>query len=140
MPRWPAPLLALALLAGCTGSGGPAPACPAGLAPAMGYTAMFGLTMRGQPISTAQWQAFEARELTPRFPAGYSLSEATGSWRNQQGQVSREPSRFFFVLVPAAQAATAHAALAEAMAAYRQAFAQESVGLLVQPGCTSGLF
>ncbi len=130
-------LLALLLLAGCAGA---APSCPAGLTPSVGLTAMFGLNQGGQRIPEAAWAAFETRELTARFPAGYSLSEATGSWRNAQGRISREPSRFFFVLAPAAQATQTRAALDAAREAYKREFAQESVGLMVQPTCTAGLF
>ena len=129
-------LLALLLLAGCAGA---APSCPAGLTPAVGLTAMFGLNQGGQRIAEPAWASFEARELTARFPAGYSLSEATGSWRNAEGRIGREPSRFFFVLAPAAEATAARAKLDAARAAYRREFAQESVGLRVQPACVAGL-
>lgn len=131
--------LALALLAGgCAAP--PPPHCEAGLAAATGFTAMFGLTRQGQRIPQPAWDSFEARELTARFPGGYTLTEATGTWRNRQGGTTREPSRFFFVLVPAAQAAEVRAGLDAAREAYRRDFAQESVGLMVQPACVAGLF
>lgn len=130
-------LLLLPLLAGCTQP----PACGAGLAPSVGLTGYFGLAMPGnRQVSPAQWQAFQDSELQPRFPAGFTVSEATGSWRGPEGRIATDPTRVFFVLAPAGQAAAAQAGLEQAIAAYRHAFQQQSVGLLVQPGCTSGLF
>ncbi len=125
------------LLAGCAQPLG----CGAGLVPSVGLTGLFGLDMPGgQRLSPAQWQAFQNAELQPRFPAGFTVSDATGSWRGPDGRITSDPTKVFLVLAPAAQAATARAGLEQAIAVYRRDFQQQSVGLLMQPGCTSGLF
>lgn len=41
-------------------------------------------------ISPAQWQAFLDTEVTPRFPAGFSVLDAYGQWRDQG---AKEPER-----------------------------------------------
>ena len=38
-------------------------------------------------ISPAQWQAFLDTEVTPRFPAGFSVYDAYGQWRDQGAKV-----------------------------------------------------
>ena len=132
----------LLLLAGCAGgTPGGGIACGPGLTPSVGLTGMFGLTRPGGALlPDNDWHEFLAAELTPRFPAGFTVTAATGSWRNRQGQVISVPTRLFFVLAPAEGAATARTGLEAAIAAWLRRTGQESVGLLVQPGCTSGLF
>jgi hypothetical protein len=132
----------LLLLAGCAGgTPGGGIACGPGLTPSVGLTGMFGLTRpSGALLPQDAWREFLASELAPRFPAGFTVTEATGSWRNRQGEVISVPTRLFFVLAPADDAAAARVGLEAAIAAWLRRTGQESVGLLVQPGCTSGLF
>ena len=135
--RLPA-LVAALLLAGC--AAGPPPCAP-GLTPSVGLTGMFGLSLPGGGmVAPEAWRGFVEAELTPRFPSGYTITEATGSWRNRRGEIVSVPTRLFFVLAPAEDAAKARRELEAAIAAWLRQTRQESVGLLVQPGCAGGLF
>lgn len=42
-------------------------------------------------------QAFLAEEVTPRFPDGLTLWNATGQWRTQPGRVGTIPSRVLLI-------------------------------------------
>lgn len=53
----------------------------------------FGLGPADQPdkgISEAEWRAFLDREVSPRFPAGFSVLDVYGQW---QGKKEPTPSR-----------------------------------------------
>jgi len=41
-------------------------------------------------VSDAEWRAFLDEAVTPLFPAGLTVVEATGQWKGQSGQVERE--------------------------------------------------
>ncbi len=45
-------------------------------------------------VSEAAWTRFVAREMTPRFPDGLTITEATGQWRDPaDGTIVREPAK-----------------------------------------------
>lgn len=86
--------------------------------------------------SEARWRAFLAREVTPRFPDGLTVYETTGQWRDPATKaIAREKSRVLRIIVPGDTpprdkiAAVAHA--------YKQQFAQKSVGVVIRPACVS---
>jgi hypothetical protein len=69
-------------------------------------------------------------EVVPRFPAGFTVLAATGSYRGRDGQIISEPSRILEVWAPAEpadQAQAAAKALRDIGASYKQRFQQESV-------------
>lgn len=45
----------------------------------------------GGEVSEAEWRAFVAEEVTPRFPDGLTLWRAEGQWRGADGVIAREP-------------------------------------------------
>src|SRR5207253_3721246 len=54
----------------------------------------FGLSRTaGAEISDAEFAAFLAQVVTPRFPEGLSVLEARGQWRDSAGRTVREPAR-----------------------------------------------
>jgi hypothetical protein len=85
----------------------------------------FGLSSPDGEITDAQWQAFLSDVVTPRFPDGLTAWDAKGQWKNQKGEITREPSRVLQLVHPAS--AKADAAIAEIIAAYKNKFRQESV-------------
>jgi hypothetical protein len=76
-------------------------------------------------VTEAEWAAFLADVVTPRFPQGLTVWSADGQWRDSARRINREPT-FVLELVHAPEAA-ADTALQAIVAEYRRRFAQESV-------------
>jgi hypothetical protein len=98
---------------------------------------MFGRNIGGRlGDGEAAWSRFLAREVTPRFPDGLSVLDATGRWRdNERGRLMREPSRL--VIIVTADDTPAHDKIAAIIAAYKQRFHQRSVGVISHPVCAA---
>jgi hypothetical protein len=128
-------MLAAGFLAGCA-------AVPSPLLCGPGQDAMtvaellFGLKSRGRVIAESEWRRFLAREVTPRFPDGLTAVNAAGQWRDRErGTIVREPSKV--VIIAFRDDAAARTKLEEIVQAYKQRFAQQSVGVLTRPVCAS---
>jgi hypothetical protein len=86
--------------------------------------------------SDARWRQFLAREVTPRFPDGLTVYEATGQWRDPaRNVIVREKSRVLRIIIAADE--PAHDRIAAVAAAYKKQFAQKSVGIVTRPACVS---
>jgi hypothetical protein len=85
----------------------------------------FGMTYASGTVGEAEWRAFVARSITPRFPDGLTSYEATGQWRDAKGQIVRQPSRVVELLHPEGEAPSR--AVAEIAAAYKREYGQEAV-------------
>nr|WP_272886702.1 DUF3574 domain-containing protein [Phenylobacterium aquaticum] len=96
---------------------------------------VFGRNIDGRPgVSDADFQSFVDAELTPRFPDGLTVIDATGQWRGGVGRVEREASKLVMLVLP--DRSTASLARLDAVrAAYKARFHQESVMILGQPVC-----
>lgn len=111
----------------------PAPPAPAPAAHcAVGDTALirdvlyFGRnTPDGLELSDSAWQQFVDEVLTPRFPAGLTIWDATGQWRGVSGQVERERSKVLTLLHT--DDSSSDGLVAEAVGEYKRRFAQEAV-------------
>ncbi len=76
-------------------------------------------------VSDAQWTAFLAEEVTPRFPGGLSVLDLAGQYRAPGGPIVRENSKLLAVIV---FDAPAHAPKVESIVdAYKVTFGQHSV-------------
>lgn len=119
----------LLALAGCASP----PDCPyPGTSPMLVAQLFFG---RGN-VPDASWAAFAAGPLTENFPDGFTALDAAGQWREAQGQpIGHEPSQLVIVAAPDTPATREH--LRTVMAAYRNRFAQKSVGLILEPSCAA---
>jgi Protein of unknown function (DUF3574) len=86
----------------------------------------FGASIPGGGIvDDAAWQQFESDAITPAFPRGYTVAEANGHWRGNDGRSEAERSRVVTIIhVDSAQDAQALRAIAEG---YVTRFHQESV-------------
>lgn len=87
-------------------------------------------------VSEPAWRRFVAREITPRFPDGLTVTDALGQWRNPaSGRIVREPSKRVEIVVPGN--ADDAARLDAVVSAYKRRFHQRSVGLILQSACVS---
>jgi Protein of unknown function (DUF3574) len=87
-------------------------------------------------VSEVAWRRFVAREITPRFPDGLTVTNATGQWRDPaSGNMVREPSKRVEIVLPGR--ADDAARLDAVVAAYKRRFHQHSVGVIVQSACVS---
>jgi hypothetical protein len=92
----------------------------------------FGLTRPGGGgVTEADWQAFLADHVTPRFPEGLTYLEGNGQWRGSAGVITREPSRVLILIHEAGSGPVT--AIEEIRALYRRLFDQESVLLTRSP-------
>lgn len=80
----------------------------------------------GARVDASAWRDFVETEILPRFPDGFTIMDAEGSWRSAAtGRAVSEPSRVLLVLHP--DTADSHGRLDAIAAAYRARFRQESV-------------
>jgi Protein of unknown function (DUF3574) len=85
-------------------------------------------------VSEADWSDFVAREVTPRFPDGFTIVDAAGQWRDaRRGSILHEGSKLIEIVLPGGGDDRAKSdAIAEA---YKRRFEQQSVGLVIGPAC-----
>jgi len=125
----------LLLLAGCAA---PEPRCT-GMPGDAAVTVqlLFGRSMKGGGrIDDAAWRDFLARSVTPRFPDGLTVLEGSGQWRQRAtGQIVSEPSTLVEIVTTGSP--ETFRKLDAIRAEYRERFAQESVGLVVNESCAS---
>jgi hypothetical protein len=134
-----AALSVIVLTAGETGIGAQtsAPSCHGTQQPKMVAELMFGRDIgRRVGVSEAAWVHFVAREMTPRFPDGLTITDAIGQWRDRDsGRIVREPSKHVEIVLPGN--ADDDTRLDAIVAAYKRAFHQQSVGVIVRSACVS---
>jgi len=124
------PLLLALALAGCA-----VPPCPEGGAAVLDQL-YFGTSRAHGPDLTAQdWSDFVAAEIAPRFPQGFTVLEAQGQWRNDDGSVAQERTHVLQLVHPAETAGAA--ALRDIATRYRLRFGQEAVLRVGVPACTT---
>ena len=96
----------------------------------------FGRIVAEAPIGDAEWRDFLATSVTPRFPAGLTVLEASGQWRQRStGRVIFEPSTIIEIATD--RSANTLARLEAIRSEYRSRFHQEAVGLVVGQSCAS---
>ena len=85
-------------------------------------------------VSEPAWRRFVAREITPRFPDGLTVTDAVGQWRDpDSGRIVRERSKRVEIVLPGH--ADDAAWLDAIVSAYKRQFHQRSVGLILQSAC-----
>lgn len=127
------------LIAAATGAGAEtdSSSCHGGLAEKAVAELLFGRDIGGRlGVSEAAFARFVARELTPRFPDGLTITDATGQWRDRRsGRIVREPSKHVEIVLPGN--ADDQARLEAIASAYKRTFRQQSVGIILRPACVS---
>jgi len=98
---------------------------------------MFGRNIGGQlGVSEELWSDFVAKEITPRFPDGLTVDDAVGQWRDlATNKIVKEPSKDVQLIVPAS--AEVKEKIDAIVAAYKQRFQQQAVGVVMRPACVS---
>ena len=111
--------------------------CRAGQQPTLSAELFFGRNIgQRHAVTEAAWSRFLASEITPRFPAGLTVVDATGQWRDRnRNMLVRERSKL--VLLTLRPGAADQAKIDAIVAAYKRRFRQQSVAVLVRPGCIS---
>lgn len=131
-------LLAIALaLAACAPAPRETEACAAPARERVVADMYFGRNIGGElGVSDAQWEAFVAAEITPRFPDGLTIADAEGQWRDSAtGAIVREPSKQLTVFL--SEEGRDRAALQTIADAYKSQFQQQAVALVIERSCVS---
>jgi hypothetical protein len=95
----------------------------------------FGTATPSGRVTPEAWTKFIGEIVTPRFPEGLSVWQASGQWRSASGEVIREPSYVMSLVHP--DEATASKAVQEIIASYKTRFHQEAVLRVKTPACMS---
>lgn len=120
------------MLAGCAEFS--SAACPAGLTHTKTAELFFGRNDgTAEAVDDADWQSFVDVEIAPRFPDGFTLSDASGAWRGKDGSTVRERTKRLFVVL--AGKPDEPEKLAAIRNAYAARFHQDSVMLFEGEGC-----
>jgi mannose/fructose-specific phosphotransferase system component IIA len=88
----------------------------------------------GGEVSEEQFQTFVAQIITPLFPAGLTIFDAEGQFKDSSEMIIEEPSKVITLLFE--DTAINEQAIDEIITAYLQQFAQESVLLVVDEDVT----
>lgn len=87
-------------------------------------------------VTETKWSRFVDREITPRFPDGLSVVDAKGQWRDSaRNTIVREPSKLVTIVLPGKGGDAER--LSQIIEAYKRAFHQQSVALVVRPACVA---
>ena len=88
----------------------------------------FGLSIPGGgTVSEDEWSQFTAEVVTSRFPEGFTIINATGQYKEKDGQVIREPSKVMVFLYRARTRTASRRKIEEIRRAYIRRFKQEAV-------------
>jgi hypothetical protein len=101
------------------------PSCRSGEQLRVLDTLYFGTHSLRGAVTADEWRKFLDTTVTPRFPQGLTVSQASGQWRGADGTIVRESSYVLSLIHP--DGAPSDAAIGEIVASYKSAFAQESV-------------
>jgi hypothetical protein len=89
----------------------------------------------GSVVSDADWNRFVDAEVTPRFPDGLTVLDASGQWRNSTGAIEKERSRILVILHRPAEATDQRIEAIRSL--FKARFKQESVMRIDQASCVS---
>ena len=110
--------------------------CPEGSDRYAEYQLFFGRsTTDGSEVTDEEWATFLAEVVTPRFPAGLTVLDAAGQWRDDSGTIQRERSKVLWIL--AAPGEETLRLINEISAEYERRFDQDSVLRIHGTACAS---
>jgi hypothetical protein len=95
----------------------------------------FGTAKPNGAVSIEEWRAFLKATVTPRFPQGLTVWQATGQWRSAYGEISRESSHVLDLVHP--DDAISERAVLEIVDIYKSRFQQEAVLRVRTSACMS---
>jgi hypothetical protein len=128
--RWSLITAGLFAAVGCAARAAPSPAsspaCAVGDTVLVRETLYFGRNRPGGgTVADADWKNFLNQVLTPRFPAGLTVMDATGQWRGESGVVEQEQAHV--VTVYHGGEAASRRAIRDVALEYKRRFGQEAV-------------
>ena len=83
-------------------------------------------------MTEQQWADFVAAEITPHFPQGLTINDTVGQWRDpDKNTIVKNVT----IVVP--QNEPVEQKIAAIVAAYKQRFQQQSVGVVMRAACVS---
>lgn len=126
-------MTAAALAAGCAST--PSQPCAANERRSVHDMLYFGTAMPQGAVSKKDWADFVDHTVTPRFPQGLSVWNASGQWGAAQGGIVRETSYVLSLVHP--DEAAQDRLVQEIVAVYRVRFRQEAVLRVRAPACVS---
>jgi len=132
-------LLSIAVAAaGCAANPAPSPtaalSCTAGDTLLVRETLYFGRSRPGGgTVSDAEWKSFLAEVVTPRFPSGLTVQEASGQWKSASGAAEQERSEIITLYHPDTEAS--RQSIHEIALEYKRRFQQEAVLRERSPTC-----
>jgi hypothetical protein len=111
--------------------------CPLPSKAMMRAELLFGRNIGGRLAVTEQaFARFVAAEITPRFPAGLTVIDAAGQWRDSAtGRIVREKSKL--VVLMTGDEPGSRERIAAIAQAYKTRFRQQSVGVVTRPVCAA---
>jgi uncharacterized protein DUF3574 len=89
----------------------------------------------GGTVSDVEWKNFLAQVITPRFPLGLTVLNATGQWKGASGEVEEERSEIVTIFHPDDE--TGRRSVREIALEYKRRFRQEAVLRERAPTCAS---
>jgi len=95
----------------------------------------FGTATPGGVVTPDQWAGFLRDTVTPRFPNGLTVMQASGQWRGADGTIVQESSHVLDLLHP--DDAKSEKAVVEIVEAYKASFRQEAVLRVRAQACAS---
>jgi Protein of unknown function (DUF3574) len=133
----PAAAVLTLLLCGVATSEAQLLACEGAQKPQQVVELMFGRKVPGRSAVTEdEWDRFLDHEIITRFPEGLTVLSAMGQWHDQSSnRIIREPSKIVLIVLPGKDADLAR--VNEIAEAYKSRFKQQSVVVILRPGCVS---
>lgn len=97
---------------------------------------LFGLSKAdGSSVTEAEFQTFINQEVTPRFPDGLTLMNATGQFKTSKNVIIKEKTKLLLLLHQSDR--KNHAEIEQIRKSYVQRFQQESVLRTDEQSCAS---
>ena len=112
-------------------------ACEGAQKPQQVVELMFGRKVPGRSAVTEdEWELFLDHEIIPRFPEGLTVLSGVGQWQDHSSnRIVRESSKIVLIVLPGTDADLAR--VNEIAETYKKRFKQQSVVVILRPGCVS---
>lgn len=111
------------------------PVCASGERASIAEVIYFGANKPGGAVSSEEWSTFLREVVTPRFPDGLSVWQASGQWQGSDGRLIKE-STFVLSLVHARESSS-EAGIRAIISEYKARFQQEAVLRVKSHACIS---
>jgi hypothetical protein len=87
-----------------------------------------GLSRKGGPdVNEAEFRIFIDEFVTPRFPSGFTVFDARGQWRENDGTITKEGTKVLILIYRRNERRPANEKIEEIRNEYKKRFSQQSV-------------